>query len=256
MPVAPFEPRPPGDEELLTFYENAYAHEGEKAQLYNDWRTLGAIGKADHVIELCSSVGMQPRKTLEIGCGDGALLSELSRRKFGGSLHGVEIAQAAVDIASRRDEIDSVELYDGRSLRFDHGEYELGILSHVLEHVPEPALLLKEVARACDTVVVEVPLEHNLSARRAAKRAHAEEVGHLHRLSRASTRSIVERAGLRVVGEIEDPLPLRVHLFFSDSHASRIRGRIKWAMRTACHRLAPPLARRLFTLHYACICVR
>lgn len=256
MPAPPSEPRAPGDEELLTFYENAYAHEGERAQLYNCWRTLGAVGKADHVVELCTRIGVEPRKTLEIGCGDGALLSELARRRFGGRLHGVEIAQAAVDIASRRDEIDSVELYDGKSLGFGDGEYDLGILSHVLEHVPDPALLLEEVARVCDTVVVEVPLEHNLSARRSAKRAHALEVGHLHRLSRASMRSIVERAGLRVVGELEDPLPLRVHLFFSDSHPSRARGCAKWAMRTACHRLAPPLARRLFTLHYACICVR
>ena len=82
--------------------------------------------------------------------------------------------------------------------RWRDGTYELGILSHVLEHVPDPPALLGEIARACRAVVVEVPLEANLSAGRAAKREHADEVGHLQRLSRADAREIVARAGLRI----------------------------------------------------------
>ncbi len=50
---------------------------------------------------------------------------------------------------------------------------------------PIPPALLSEVARACRAVVVEVPLEANWSARRAGKREHAAEVGHLQRLDRA-----------------------------------------------------------------------
>jgi 2-polyprenyl-3-methyl-5-hydroxy-6-metoxy-1,4-benzoquinol methylase len=275
--------------DLAEFYEREYSHD-PAAERNSRWRALGAIGKAEHVIALCAGTGagghgdgsagvgrgagaeadagaggrggLWPRSTLDVGCGDGALLCELRRRGFGGRLTGVEIAPAAVEIARRRCErgaIDAVELYDGEHLRARAGEYELGILSHVLEHVRQPAVLLAEVARACRAVVVEVPLEDNLSARRAVKREHAEEVGHLQRLSRAATRAIVARAGLRVAGELEDPLPLAVHRFLAGPSTypalADARGGAKWALRAGLHRAAPGAARRLFTVHYACLCL-
>lgn len=242
-------------EELVRFYDDSYSRGGERGMLYARWRALGAVGKAEHVIELCSRACLRPRSTLDVGCGDGALLSELGTRGFGGALHGVEITQQAVDIAAGRPGIEWVRLYDGRRLPCGEREHELGIVSHVLEHVPDPVELLAEVARACAAVVVEVPLEDNVSARRSGKRAHADEVGHLQRLSRPSMRAIAQRAGLRVVGELEDPLPLQVHLFFAQGRLARGAAAAKWAARSTLHRLAPMLARRLFTLHYACLCL-
>ncbi len=236
--------------ELANFYEEGYTLDPAHAERGARWRALGAKGKADHVVELCARVGLRPRSTLEVGCGDGALLCELHRRGFGGRLEGVEIAPSAVAIVRGRGL--RCELYDGRRLPAPDGTYELGILSHVLEHVHEPAALLAETARACAAVVVEVPLEHNVSARRAAKRAHAAEVGHLHDLSRAAARAIVRDAGLRVAGELEDPLPLAVHRFLASSQPA---ASAKWAVRAGLHRVAPPAARALFTLHYACLCL-
>jgi len=254
----------PDTAELADFYEEGYTQDPASAERSSRWRALGAKGKADHVIALCAAAGLAPESTLEVGCGDGALLCELRHRDFGGRLAGVEIAPAAVAIARSRAEIERVEVYDGRRLPAREGEYELGILSHVLEHVHEPAALLAEVARACAAVVVEVPLEDNLSARRAAKRAHAAEVGHLHRLSRAAARRIVSEAGLRVAGELEDPLPREVYRFLASpsgtatatvAAAAGVAASAKWALRAGSHRLAPGAARRLFTVHYACLCL-
>jgi SAM-dependent methyltransferase len=243
-------------EELVKFYDEGYTRNPSEAALYASWRALGAVGKADHVLALCARAGLHPGSTLEVGCGDGALLSELHRRGFGGRLAGVEITTAAVEIARRRPEIDSVELYDGLHLPAADGAYDLGIVSHVLEHVPDPPVLLSEIARACRAVVVEVPLEQNISAKRASKREHADEVGHLQRLSRGDAREIVARAGLRNACELEDPLPLAVHRFLApDTSSARAKATAKWAVRAGLHRLAPPLARRLYTVHYACLCL-
>ena len=240
---------------LVRFYDEAYSQDSGAARLYSRWRALGAVGKADHVIALCAQGGVKPASTLEVGCGDGALLCELARRGFGGRLGGLEITQAAVEIARERPEIDSVERYDGVHVPVPAGAYDLGILSHVLEHVPEPAALLAEVARACRAVVVEVPLEANWSARRAHKREHAAEVGHLQRLDRRAARAIVARAGLSLEGELEDALPLAAQRFFATTPAARSAATAKWALRSGLHRLAPALARRLFTVHYACLCL-
>jgi SAM-dependent methyltransferase len=245
--------------DLVRFYDDAYSSDPSKGLLYARWRALGAVGKADHVLALCSRAGLwaggHPINTLEVGCGDGALLSELHRRDFGGQLAGVEITEAAVALARARLEIDSVELYDGFRLPASDGAYDLGILSHVLEHVPDPPALLAEVARACRAVLVEVPLEQNISAKRASKRGHAEEIGHLQRLDRDGARLIVARAGLRVACELEDPLPLAAHRFLATSASARASASAKWAIRAGLHRLSPSTARRLFTVHYACLCL-
>src|ERR1019366_742737 len=125
--------------DLVSFYDEAYSSEPAEAALYARWRALGAVGKAEHVIALCARAGVRPASTLEVGCGDGALLSELHRRGFGGALSGVEITDAAVQIARTRSEIEAVDLYDGLHLPVPDGTYELGIFSHVLQHVPAPA---------------------------------------------------------------------------------------------------------------------
>jgi SAM-dependent methyltransferase len=240
--------------QLVRFYDDAYSHDAATAALYARWRALGAVGKADHVLELCARSGTRPARTLEVGCGDGALLCELHRRGFGGRLAGLEITSAAVAIARQRPQIDAVEVFDGVHVPAKNDAYDLGILSHVLEHVPEPVALLADVGRACRAVLVEVPLEANLSAQRERKREHAAEVGHLQRLDRSSARQIVARAGLSIDCELEDPLPLAVHRFFATTSRARVGANAKWAVRAGAHRLSPGLARRLFTLHYACVC--
>jgi SAM-dependent methyltransferase len=240
--------------ELRRFYEQGYSLPAPEAERFSRWRSLGAIGKAEHVVELCRRARIEPSSTLDVGCGDGALLSELARRGFGGRLTGLEITDTAVAIARQRKEIDAVERYDGQNVPAADGSYELGVLSHVLEHVPDPPRLLEEVARACQAVVIEVPLEANLSARRHTKREHAAEVGHLHSLDRADARSIVREAGLAVRAELADPLSREVQLFFAQDARARIKANARWAARATLHAMLPDLARRLFTVHYAALC--
>lgn len=243
----------PDAPQLASFYDSAYSEDAGAAAEHSRWRALGALGKADHVIALCERAGIAPASTLELGCGDGALLVELKRRGFGGRLHGAEISGTAAAIARERPQIDAVLHFDGVHLPAEADSYELGIASHVLEHVPEPATLLAELARVCGAVVLEVPLEANMSARRAGRRQRASQIGHLQRLDRRAAREIVARAGLSVAAELDDPLPRAVHLFFARSATERARGTAKWVLRGTLHAASPALARRLFTVHYACL---
>jgi SAM-dependent methyltransferase len=243
-------------QDLGRFYDESYRRASAEGDRHLRWRQLSARGKADHVFSLCSAAGLSPRSVAEIGCGDGALLAELGARGLSGELHGFEVSEEAARMARSRGVpgLAEVTVYDGSSLPAPDGAFDLAILSHVLEHVPDPVALLRECARVASAVLVEVPLEANLSARRATKRSGAAEIGHLQALDRATVRSLVADAGLHVEHELVDPLPLEVHTFFASSSSERLRANLKGAVRRGLFAVAPAAAERVFTLHYACLC--
>jgi SAM-dependent methyltransferase len=255
MPISP----DASDAELRSFYEDCYtpgAGHGDDADAARAgrWRALCARGKADHVRELCARAALSPGRVLEVGCGDWAILGWLAEDRFAPVLDGCELSQAAVAIASARPGVGDVRAIGGDDLPYAGGSYDLGVISHVLEHVHDPASLLRETARVCHAVVVEVPLEDNASARRPAKREHALEIGHLQRFSRAAMHDVVARAGLRVAAELSDPLPREVHRFWADDAAHERRADARWLARRALMTV-PPLGRRAITVHWAAACL-
>jgi SAM-dependent methyltransferase len=245
--------------ELRAFYEAEYSvadpAEGERL---GRWRALGGRSKASHVAALCDRTGLSPTTVVDIGCGDGALLAALSARGIGEVLDGFELSPKAAILARKKDmdRVRRVEAYDGLHVPAADGAYELAVLSHVVEHVPDPVSLLREAGRIAHHVAVEVPLEANRSAARPAKRAEAARIGHLHAFDRAAVRALCALSGLTVVEELTDPLPLAHHAFFADTWLAGARAAVKTAVRRAAFRAAPLSSERLFTVHYACMAER
>jgi hypothetical protein len=46
-----------------------------------------------------------------------------------------------------------------------------------------------------------------------------------------------------------------VQRFFATTRRTRLAASARWAVRSGLFRIAPALARRLFTVHYACLCL-
>jgi SAM-dependent methyltransferase len=243
--------------QLRQFYEAGYSHTGDEARRYERWRALGAQGKAARALRALGDLpGSSSTSVLEIGCGDGSVLAELRGLRPGWSFSGVEIADAAARIAQHRNPEATIRTYDGERLPWPEAAFDVGLLSHVVEHVVDPRATLREAARVCRTLVVEVPLEGNLSAARRGKRRGADAIGHLHRFTRRDVREIVEGADLVVAAELTDPLPREVHRFFADTRQAGAAADLRWLVRAALHRSAPRLAERVFTVHYLAVCVR
>ena len=166
----------PAAADPAAFYARGYAlADGTEAETFARWRALGARGKAAHVAALLAGAGLRPRTLVEIGCGDGALLAALAARGVAAVLDGFELSEEAAALARARGVpgVRRVEAYDGARVPAADGAYDVAVLSHVLEHVPDPVPLLREAGRVAAHVVVEVPLEDNRSAARPGKRAEA-----------------------------------------------------------------------------------
>ena len=191
---------------------------------------------------------------LDVGCGDGALLVELSRAGRSGFARG-----SRYRAGRGRDRARSCA---GRSTcgrmtvsgcRGPTASFDVGVLSHVLEHVDEPVATLREVARVCRRVAVEVPLERNLAAaRRSRRRGGADRPPAAHSRARHARGS--SRGGTRVPrGGDRNPLRAR-RCGSSPPTPFAGRRRPEMALQRALHRCAPALAARLFTVHYLGVC--
>jgi SAM-dependent methyltransferase len=214
---------------------------------------MNAVIKADHVVRLFNrgEAGAATVSVLEVGCGDGQVLTELARRGFGPELVGVEVSETAATMARDRPEITRMATFDGERLPFPDASFPLVLATHVLEHVSEPLALLHEMRRvATRFVLIEVPLESNLAARRPRAVALSRHVGHIQRFSRSDVRRLIADAGLTTLSELTDPLPRRLRAF----HDGRVRGTAKWAVRSAL--LLLPKGERLMTVHYAALAVK
>jgi SAM-dependent methyltransferase len=133
---------------------------------------------------------------------------------------------------------------DTRSLPFDEEEFDLGLLSHVIEHIHDPRPVIQETARVARLVYIEVPLEGNPLARiiralRSIGGSKDEPGGHVHHLTRSSLAQLVEQSGLTV-------LAMRLYypeglLRVNDASAAwRRRGRLKVRARRFASRTLGP----------------
>jgi len=89
--------------------------------------------------------GRDPKtlRLLDVGSSAGIILSELAQRF--GTVIGVDIDEAGLSLAKRyAPENESLVLGDAMSMPFGDETFDVVILNHVYEHVPDPARLVDE----------------------------------------------------------------------------------------------------------------
>jgi SAM-dependent methyltransferase len=139
-----------------------------------------------------------PQPVLDLGCGEGDLLAELSAAGY--ECRGLELRPSSVRVASV-----------GRGVRVSVGTIEsflaapepVGtiVLSHVVEHLPDPVAVLAALSRHATSLAVAVPQSLSVRAlvewsRYPGSFAYAP-AEHVWQITRPGLRGILRRAGLR-----------------------------------------------------------
>ncbi len=229
-------------QEVISQYEDYYKDGA------SEWRRLGAVDKAGNILALC---GQLPVKSiLDIGAGDGSILSRLSQSGFGEQLYAVEISASGVEVIRGQNIPRLLEctLFDGYHLPHQSGRFDLAILSHVVEHVEHPRQLLYEAARVARYVFIEVPTE---DISRRPENYVPDSVGHINFFSRRTIRWLVQSCGLRVLKQITTNPSKGTYVY-----QARRRGLIQYYIKRILLRVVPTVATRHFCYHEALLATR
>ncbi|HKS83436.1 MAG TPA: class I SAM-dependent methyltransferase [Candidatus Acidoferrales bacterium] len=148
------------------------------------WRKEGARHKARNIAAVCE--GLAIHSVIEIGCGTGAVLGELMDLKFASAYAGTDVSAAALGAANAAlgREFRGGFVADAKALPVADKTFSVAVLSHVLEHLQDPAQAALEASRVADFIVAEVPTEEVLTnwvRQKILQRDYAsiEEAGHV-----------------------------------------------------------------------------
>ncbi len=96
-------------------------------------------------------------RLLEVGCGPGSVCLLLKNRGF-------SVVPLDVTDSSLTPEVRPV-LYDGRTMPFADGTFDVALLLTVLHHTPDPERILIEAARVARRIIVIEDIYHNRAQR-------------------------------------------------------------------------------------------
>jgi ubiquinone/menaquinone biosynthesis C-methylase UbiE len=163
-----------------------YARMREQEDHY--WLFVSRRRLAPALLSRFSSPGL----TLDVGCGTGAVLTELQAR---GEAVGIDLSGTALEYAAERGLTNLVKA-DAQALPFSSAAFQSVVSLDTLEHVPDDKAAAREIARVLKPGGVAVI---NVPAFRWLWGPHDVALMHCRRYTRGELKKLLEDAGLQVV---------------------------------------------------------
>jgi ubiquinone/menaquinone biosynthesis C-methylase UbiE len=235
----------PVSQHLLDNYKNYYDENDDKEN-ETQWREMGAIDKVNNIISLCCNY---PHKSvIEIGAGEGSVLQRLSEQNFAEELYALDISESGVKTIQSREIslLKECKVYDGYNIPYEDNQFDLAVLTHVVEHLENPRQLIYEASRIAKCLFVEVPLEHTISL---PQNFVFDRVGHINAYSPTTIRRLLQSCKLDVKNQIITNNSKQIHVFSGGK-----TGVVKYYIKEISLRFLPEIATNLFTYHSALIC--
>lgn len=171
------------------------------------WLTQRFLARLDGVLDQVWAEG-PPASVLEVGCGEGEIVRRLHARGTG--VIGLDLPDAGLRAEWATVEGPEFLHADAQRLPFPDGRFDLTVSVEVLEHVPDPALTLLQMARVTRRdLVLSVPREPIFRGGNFVTGRHVRALGntpgHLNHWTATGFRRFAAHVG--EVRAVELPLP-------------------------------------------------
>jgi ubiquinone/menaquinone biosynthesis C-methylase UbiE len=157
-------------------------------------------------------VQADPRSLLDVGCGEGVLVHKWAQRLGDRRVVGIDLddPQLHAQWAQRTAPNLEYQVMKAENLPFADDEFDVATAIEVLEHVPDPAHTVAEMARVAGRwLIVSVPREPLWRGLNVARGAYLKQLGntpgHVNHWSKRSFVKLLERHG--EVVEARSPFP-------------------------------------------------
>jgi 2-polyprenyl-3-methyl-5-hydroxy-6-metoxy-1,4-benzoquinol methylase len=153
-----------------------------------------------------------PTSLLDVGCGEGVLVSKWAVAVAPGRVVGIDLEEPSIQAGWAERPAPNLEyrIMKAQDLPFADGEFDTATAIEVLEHVPDPAHTVAEMARVAQRhLLVSVPREPLWRGLNLARGAYVKELGntpgHVNHWSKRSFVELLSRHG--EVVEARSPFP-------------------------------------------------
>ena len=153
-----------------------------------------------------------PQSLLDVGCGEAVLTYKWAQRLRDGRIVGVDLEDPAIQAEWVKRQAPNLEykIMKAENLPFADSEFDVASAIEVLEHVPDPAHTVAEMARVAERwLLVSVPREPLWRTVNMARGAYLKDLGntpgHVNHWSKRSFVSLLGRHG--DVVEARSPFP-------------------------------------------------
>jgi hypothetical protein len=229
-------------EKYKTMYEGYYdAAVTEK-------RTIAAEFTFSH---LCDVLGLHKfERVLDVGAGEGSLLSRMQAENFGANLYAVEISASGLEATRSRHltRLVDAQIFDGYHIPYPDKHFDLAVSIHVLEHVEHERLLLAELKRVAKYVAIEVPLEGGFRVVERSIRGGSP-FGHINFYTPSTFLNLLRTSGLKPVKWKVGTSSVKYEQYVGGKNMGLVKGFIRRHALVAFPRLAPHLFTYLFTVY-------
>jgi SAM-dependent methyltransferase len=181
--------------------ENIYKS-GEYLQATKSWHAEDAQWKAGRIKSIMDKNALRPSSILEVGCGSGAVLQQLSRYPDmqGARFEGYDISPQAIEIATRTGN-ERIRFAQGDPFADHEGKkFDLLMAIDVFEHVPDYMGFVEKCRRKATFKIYHIPLDiHVSSVLRNAFIKSRYTIGHIHYFTAESAIDTLRDTGHEII---------------------------------------------------------
>ncbi|MTD43496.1 methyltransferase domain-containing protein [Conexibacter sp. W3-3-2] len=153
-----------------------------------------------------------PQSLLDVGCGEGVLIHEWAQKLGDKRVVGIDLEEESIQAGWAQRQAPNLEyrIMKAEDLPFADGEFDVATAIEVLEHVPDPAHTVAEMARVASRwLLVSVPREPLWRGLNMARGAYLKDLGntpgHINHWSKRSFVQLLSQHG--EVVQARSPFP-------------------------------------------------